>query len=183
MQHIKLQMIRKNLNDIPKHELPAGYSFKLFEPGDEQLWANIETRVDEFKTETDALERFGREFGDRLDEMGDRCLFLMNAGGEAVGTATAWYGDLEGDGNVRGRIHWVGIVPEYQGRGLSKPLLGEAMEILAAFHDAAYLTSQTTSWQAVNMYLNFGFRPVRLDDDYEAAWSLLEEKLGRVIDY
>ena len=42
MQHIKLQMIRKNLNDIPKHDLPAGYSFKLFEPGDEQLWANID---------------------------------------------------------------------------------------------------------------------------------------------
>jgi len=183
MKHIKLQMIRENLEDIPRYELPEGYSFKMFEPGDENIWANIETRVDEFDSEAAALERFGREFGEHIYEMGDRCFFLMNPRGEAVGTATAWYGDLEGDGNVRGRIHWVGIVPEYQGRGLSKPLLGKAMAILAGFHDAAYLTSQTTSWQAVNMYLDFGFRPVRLDDGYEAAWSLLEEKLGRVIGY
>src|SRR5699024_11960785 len=129
--------------------------------GDENIWANIETRVDEFDSEAAALERFGREFGEHIYEMGDRCFFLMNPRGEAVGTATAWYGDLEGDGNVRGRIHWVGIVPEYQGRGLSKPLLGKAMAILAGFHDAAYLTSQTTSWQAGKKYLGFGFRPVR----------------------
>ncbi|KKK33877.1 hypothetical protein WN59_09700 [Salinicoccus sediminis] len=183
MKHIKLQMIRENLEDIPGHGLPDGYSFKMFEPGDEKLWANIETQVDEFDSEAAALERFRREFGEHIDEMGHRCLFLIEPCGEAVGTATAWYGDLHGDGNIRGRIHWVGIMPEYQGRGLSKPLLGEAMAILAEFHDSAYLTSQTTSWQAVNMYLNFGFRPVRLDDGYEEAWSLLEEKLGRIIGY
>ncbi len=183
MKYIKLQMIREDLKDIPEYELPEGYRFRMFEAGDEKTWANIETRVDEFKTEAAALERFGREFGDHIDEMGDRCLFIENAEGEAIGTTTAWYGDLEGDGTIRGRIHWVGIVPEYQGRGLSKPLLSRAMDILAESHESAYLTSQTTSWQAVNMYLNFGFQPVRLDGNYEAAWALMEEKLGREIGY
>ncbi|WP_411843814.1 GNAT family N-acetyltransferase [Salinicoccus sp. HZC-1] len=183
MKRIKLQMIRHDLNDIPQYELPEGYSFRLFQKGDEAIWANIETRVDEFKTEATAIERFEREFGPYIDEMGHRYLFIENAEGEAIGTATAWYGDLEGDGNIRGRIHWVGIVPEHQGRGLSKPLLSEAMNILAKFHDAVYLTSQTTSWQAVNMYLNFGFKPARLDENYDAAWALLEEKLGREIEY
>ncbi|AKG73515.1 GNAT family N-acetyltransferase [Salinicoccus halodurans] len=183
MKRIKLQMVRDDLNDIPGYELPEGYRFRMFEAGDEKIWADIETRVDEFETETKALERFRREFGPYIDEMGHRCLFIENPEGEAIGTTTAWYGDLEGDGNIRGRIHWVGIVPEYQGRGLSKPLLSQVMNILAEFHESAYLTSQTTSWQAVNMYLNFGFRPVRLDDDYEEAWSLLEEKLGRIIGY
>ena len=183
MKRIKLQMIRKDLKDIPQYELPEGFRFRMFEAGDENIWANIETRVDEFKTESAALERFEREFGPYIDEMSHRCLFIENAEGETFGTTTAWYGDLEGDGDIRGRIHWVGIVPEYQGKGLSKPLLSRAMSILAEFHDVAYLTSQTTSWQAVNMYLNFGFEPVRLDEDYEAAWSLLEEKLGREIKY
>ena len=27
-------------------------------------------------------------------------------------------------------------------------------------HEKAYLTSQTTSWKAINMYLDFGFRPL-----------------------
>lgn len=79
------------------------------------------------------------------------------------------------------KMHWVGVVLEYQGRGLSKPMLSRAMEILAGHHDEFYLTSQTTSWQAVNMYLNFGFEPVRLDENYDAAWSLMEEKLMRKI--
>lgn len=183
MKRIKLQMIRSNLNNIPQYKLPEGYRFRMFESGDERTWANIETRVDEFKNEAAALERFEREFGPYIDEMSHRCLFIENAEREAIGTTTAWRGELKGDGTILGRIHWVGIVPECQGRGLSKPLLSKAMHILAGFHDGAYLTSQTTSWQAVNMYLNFGFEPVQLDENYEAAWSVMEEKLGRIIGY
>lgn len=181
MERIKLQMIRRTSAHIPGHELPEGYRFRMFRNGDQKLWANIETRVDEFKTEEDALERFGREFDDHIHKMAERCLFIETGEGEAIGTTTAWCGDLKGDGNIRGRIHWVGIVPEYQGRGLSKPMLSKAMEILAGEHDEFYLTSQTTSWQAINMYLNFGFEPVRMDENYDAAWAMLEEKLGREI--
>ena len=183
MERIKLQMIRSDLNDIPRYELPEGYRFRMFRDGDQMRWANIETRVEEFKTKDDALERFEREFGAHIDEMENRCLFIETEQGETIGTTTAWYGDLKGDGNIRGRIHWVGVVPEYQSRGLSKPLLSKAMNMLAKFHDEFYLTSQTTSWQAINMYLDFGFEPVRLYGNYEAAWSLLEEKLGRKIKY
>ena len=173
--------MRKNSNDLPRYDLPKGYRFRMFRDGDETLWANIETRVDEFKTEGAALERFEREFGARIHEMADRCLFIETDDGGAIGTITAWYGDLMGDGKVRGRIHWLGVVPEYQGRGLSKPMLTKAMDILVEHHDEFYLTSQTTSWQAVNMYLNFGFEPVRLDENYDAAWSMMEDKLERKI--
>ena len=113
--------------------------------------------------------------------MEKRCLFIETTEGETIGTTTAWYGDLNGDGKTRGRIHWVGVVPEYQGRGLSKPMLTKAMEIMAGKHDEFYLTSQTTSWQAVNMYLNFGFEPVQLDENYDEAWSLMKEKLDKKI--
>ena len=181
MERIKLQMMRTSSNEIPKYELPEGYRFRMFRDGDQELWANIETRVDEFKTEDDALERFEREFGDYIHEMEERCLFIETVSCEAIGTTTAWYGDLKGDGHIRGRIHWVGVVPEYQGRGLSKPMLSRAMDILAARHDEFYLTSQTTSWQAINMYLNFGFEPVRLDENYDTAWSMMEEMLNREI--
>lgn len=181
VERIKLQMIRRDADDIPQYELPEGFRFRMFRDGDEKTWANIETRVDEFKTEEAALRRFEREFGDYINEMSSRCLFIETDEEETIGTITAWYGDLKGDGNLRGRIHWVGVVPEYQGRGLSKPMMSKAMGILEDLHDEFYLTSQTTSWQAVNMYLNFGFEPVRLDENYDAAWSLLEEKLDRRI--
>jgi len=75
----------------------------------------------------------------------------------------------------------VAVVPEYQGKKLSKPLLAKAMQVLAKYHDSANLTSQTTSYQAVNMYLNFGFEPYLTNGTDIEAWKLLEDVLDRKI--
>lgn len=179
MKRLRLKMVRKDLTRIPTYSLPPGFSFRLFEKGDEKIWAKIETSVDEFESEEAALQRFNSEFGNHLEEMAERCLFIENEQGEAIATTTAWYGDLRG--KVEGRIHWVGVVPEYQGRGLAKPLLSEAMKRLAQYHDSAYLTSQTTSYQAINLYLNYGFEPYKTEDTCDEAWALMEEVLMREI--
>jgi ribosomal protein S18 acetylase RimI-like enzyme len=181
MKRIKLAMVRKNMLDIPQYSLPDGFRIRLFEKGDEQNWARIETSVEEFKDEEAALARFEKEFGAHIGEMTERCLFIEDEHGEAIATTTAWYGDLEGYGEGLGRIHWVGVVPEYQGRKLSKPLLSEAMNILARQHSKAYLTSQTTSYQAVNMYLNYGFEPYLINPTCDEAWALMEKTLNRKI--
>ena len=181
MKRIKLAMIRKNMLDIPQYELPEGFQMRLFQKGDEQKWANTETRVDEFKDEEAALAHFEKEFGAYVDEMTERCLFIEDEQGEVIATTTAWYGELEGEDEVLGRIHWVGVVPEYQGRKLAKPLLSAAMNILASKHSKAYLTSQTTSYQAVNMYLNYGFEPLFMNPTCQEAWELMEKTLNRKI--
>ncbi|QCJ44479.1 GNAT family N-acetyltransferase [Bacillus sp. S3] len=181
MKRIRLKMVRKDLLDIPQYELPPGFRMRLFEKGDEHHWAKVETSAGEFKDEEAALERFNKEFGDDIDEMTRRCVFIENENGEVIGTTTAWYGDLNDDGEIWGRIHWVGVVPDYQGKKLSKPLLSAAMNILAKHHSKAYLTSQTTSYQAVNMYLNYGFEPYITDPSCEEAWGLLETVLNRKI--
>ena len=180
MKRLRLKMVREDLANIPEYSLPPGFNFRLFKKGDEKTWANIETRVDEFDNEAAALERFRTEFGNHLEEMTERCLFIKNEQGEAIATTTAWYGDLRG--KMEGRIHWVGVVPEYQGRGLANPLLSEAMHLLSKHHDSAYLTSQTTSYQAINMYLNYGFEPFKTEDTCEEAWALMEDVLAREID-
>lgn len=181
MKRIPLKMVREDLLDIPQHALPVGYQIRFFEKGDEHNWARIETSVDEFKDEQTALEHFTKEFGVHLDDITMRCLFIENEAGEAIATTTAWYGDLHGDGEIVGRIHWVGVMPDYQGKKLSKPLLRAAMNILANHHSTAYLTSQTTSYQAINLYLNYGFEPLLTTTSCEEAWTLMEEKLQRKI--
>ena len=181
MKYIPLKMVRNNLLNIPQHSLPAGFRIRMFEKGDEHLWARIEASVDEFKNEEAALEHFDKEFGPYIDEMSLRCVFVENQDGEAIGTTTAWYGDLQGDGEISGRIHWVAIAPEYQGKKLSKPLLSAAMNILANHHTKAYLTSQTTSYQAINLYLNYGFEPFITGPSCNEAWTLLENTLNRKI--
>ena len=60
---------------------------------------------------------------------------------------------------MRGRIHWVGIIPAFQGQGLSKPLLSAALARLTLDYRRAYLTTETTSYREINLYLSFGFMP------------------------
>lgn len=176
IEHIEFAMVRPNLRDIPVAALPPGYNIRLFRPGDEEAWRRIEMAVGEFSSDDRARQQFSREFGARLDAMASRCYFLETAEGEAVGTTTAWMGEFQGD--LIGRIHWVAIAPEHQGRGLSKPLLSTALERLAQEHDRAYLTTQTTSYRAVGLYASYGFEPVIETDSHRRAWALVQSLLA-----
>ena len=180
MKRIKLKMFRDNLENIPQFDLPEGYSIRKFREGDEIEWAKIETAAEEFKTVEDALKRFDKEFGSNIEEMKHRCLFIENEDGEAIGTTSAWFGDLDGTGEQKGRIHFVAIKPEYQGKKLAKPLLTAALNtLIKENHNKVYLTTQTTSYQAINMYLNYGFEPSDPTGDDREGWSLMEEVLNR----
>jgi len=64
------------------------------------------------------------------------------------------------EGQRYGRVHWVAIVPEMQGKGLSKPMLSVVLDRLRELgHGRAYLTTNTVRTAAINLYLKFGFAP------------------------
>lgn len=179
MKKMRVLMTRADLTDIPEYPLPDGFKLRLFKKGEQTEWARVETAADEFASEEKALERFTNEFGDYLDEFEKRCVFLESPDGEVIGTTTGWYGKEEEWDEVIGRIHWVSIVPEYQGKGLGKPLLAAAMKVMAKYHDEAYLSSRTTNYRALNMYRQHGFIPLVRNAYEEEAWGLVEEKLNR----
>jgi ribosomal protein S18 acetylase RimI-like enzyme len=76
-----------------------------------------------------------------------------------------------------GRVHWVGIDPDYQGKGLAKPLVSKTMEIIKERHDKCYLTTQTESFKAIKIYLDFGFVPYLKDETCEKAWKMMADLL------
>ncbi|GAA3406443.1 GNAT family N-acetyltransferase [Paenibacillus hodogayensis] len=175
--YVDLTMRRPHLHRIPHASLPAPYSIRAYRAGDEAHWARIEHAVGEFATPEAALRRFEEEFGPHTADMEKRCLFVCDGQGTPIGTTTAWYGEL--DGAALGRIHWVAVVPEHQGNKLAKPLLSAALEVMARYHDEAYLTTQTTSYKAVGMYLNYGFEPVYREPACAEGWELINRLLGR----
>jgi len=173
MEDIPVSMIRDTLEDLPDHPLPPGYRLRAFRRGEERVWAEIQTRAGNFETVRKALEQFDKEFRDRQDEFEQRCLFLVHdESGEVVGTTTAWF-DPDFHGRDHGRIHWVAIVPEFQGRKLAKPMLSEAMRMLRRWHTRACLGTHTHCLKAVNMYLDFGFVPDMTRERAEEAWRLI----------
>lgn len=172
-------MVRDHMNDLPSFSCPVGYRIRTFRCGEEPLWAAIEAAAGEFPDPEQALQHFNAEFGPYLDAMVHRCFMLETADGAAIGTATAWYGQFEGE--ERGRVSWVSIIPAYQGRKLSKPLVSAVLAHLAKDHRSAYLTTQTTSYRAVNLYLDFGFVPRLVSDSCRDGWRLMEQVLRRRI--
>ena len=171
-ERISLVMRRANLEGLPERRVVSGYSLRLFRRGEEELWARVETAAGEFGSVDRALERFRSEFGAYPQEMERRCLLLEGPGAEVVGTTTAWYSD-DFQGGRWGRIHWVGVSPGHQGRGLGRLLVVEALRLMRRWHDRAYLTTQTTSWVAIHLYLDLGFRPLVTQPEQERGWELL----------
>lgn len=179
LQDVPLIMIREDMDNIPSYVLPSSFYIRNFCPGDEVYWAEVEYMAGEFESLEAAFARFVREFGAALDKMEDRCFFLVDQESEKViGTATAWY-DLKFRGEEWGRVHWVAIIPEFQGRKLAKPLVSVVMQRLKQSHNKAYLKTHTKCLKAINMYLDFGFRPSLEYPTCESAWR----QIASIIDH
>ena len=169
IRYVHLTMERADLDGIAHFDLPEGYRFVLYQPGDCEHWMEIERSAKELPTREAGLAAWERYYGGLEDTLRDRMLFIENAKGEKVATATAY---AAGDW---GQVHWVAIRRDEQGRGLARPLIARVLELLKQLgHDRAFLTTQTTTWVACRLYLQFGFVPAqaRLEQERE-GWRIL----------
>lgn len=175
-KNLSVNMYRATLDNLPDYPLPAGYQIRPFVPGDEQEWVRIESATERFIPIT--AEVFFKEFGTDSKLLAERQLFLVNPHGVAIGTATAWLDDNH-YGQSYGRFHWLAIHPDWQGRGLSKPLLAQTCRRLRELgHDKAYLVTSTARLKAIKLYLKFGFLPEIRGAEDEQIWGQLREPLA-----
>ncbi|NLF31535.1 MAG: GNAT family N-acetyltransferase [Planctomycetes bacterium] len=175
MEYLPIMMVRPTLDGIPEHPLPDGYSIRPYVDGDKQAWVSLWQAAEPFLTITP--ETFDVEFGEDLPAMEKRCLFLVAPDGGDVGTATAWY-TRKYQGKAWGRVHWVAILPAYQGRGLAKPLMSAVLKRMRALgHRRAVLQTQTPRLAAIRTYLDFGFRPDMTAENAEHAWDVVRSAL------
>ncbi len=187
MENIPLIMIVNNINALHEYALPENYRSRHFNRGDESIWAEVEKEAGEFASVQSGIEQLQKEFGPFMGEFEKRCFFIENNEGKAIGTATAWYSSVLDDYNKDfqdmswGRLHWVGIREDYQGKKLGKPLVSIAIKRLTQLHKKVYLTTQTTSIKAVNMYLDFGFVPYVSTETCEKGWRLMAHELNHPV--
>lgn len=174
----RLTMICENLVATPVFVLPAGFQLRWYVPGDETLWMEIHLKADPYNQITPEL--FQQQFGSDTVQLAKRQCYLIAPDGKAIGTATAWLGK---DPEVKGfgRVHWVALLPEYHGRGLSKPLLGAVCARLRELgHGRAYLNTSAQRKAAVGLYLRFGFKPWIRNENERKIWDQL---LGSQYDF
>lgn len=173
-EYLDIRMIRENLDDIPDYSLPAGYSIRWHQPGDEKSWYEIHVLADKYTQVTPNL--FEEQFGNDTQTLTKRQCFLVDSKGSPIGTASAWFDDPTKQSS--GRVHWVAIIPTEHGKGLAKPLLTTVCNRLKELgHSKALLTTQTVRIPAINLYLKFGFVPAINSERDRNIWRRLKEHL------
>lgn len=184
-------MMVQNQRIYPMYMLPKGYTFNDYKLGDEEDWAIIETAVGEFENHSEGKAYFLKTFGQEINETIRRCLFVCDKHQNKIATASAWFGKFEGE--IHPRIHWVAVHPEHRGKGIGKALISELLKRYSELgeDDSVYLTTQTWSYTAINIYKKFNFIPYNdnrkgiikgsSDDfktDFDAAWAIIDDKLA-----
>jgi ribosomal protein S18 acetylase RimI-like enzyme len=177
INNIPVIMTHENLLSTPEvaaFERP--YQISNFQSGDELSWSVLQATTDSFATNAAALAFFQNEFGSDSTALTKKCYFLKTDDQQFIGTAMAWHADPRFDDGF-GRLHWVVIHPDYRGKGLGRQLIRYTMQQLSQQYAKAYLTTQTISYPAINIYLDLGFRPWISNDQDKIAWRLLKELL------
>lgn len=138
--------------------LPDGYSFKMYEDGDETGWAELETSVKEFPSREKALAYFQKVFLPYRHLLPPRMCFVIDEKGTICATATAWM--KEGNGCCQPILHWVSASPEVQGKGIGRAVTSYALSLFSKTDPGkdVFLHTQTWSYPAVSIYYQYGFR-------------------------
>lgn len=159
--YYELILERKSLENIAHYELPEGYRFVFYRPGDRDEWIKIEKSAKEFSSWEQGLESWKRYYEGKDSELENRMVFIETLEGEKVATATAYYDIYGRDTSGAGWLHWVAVKREYQGRGLSKPLISYVLNVMRKLgYTHGKIPTQTTTWLACKIYLDFGYTPI-----------------------
>ena len=194
LPHIGVLMVCPSPRERPCFSLPEGFSIRFYRPGMEAGWAKIQWEAGQVDSLAEGERLFEKTYGSSLQKAARQLLFAKAPGGELVGTASLWDGAHFGE--TRQRVHWVAVSPAHQGKGIAKALLSRLMGLYGelGYPGPLYLTSQTWSWRALNLYGKLGFRPyfgekpvnwqmdpgLDFQEENRRAWELIFTKIPAI---
>ena len=144
--------------------LPKGYRFAAWEPSLREPWVRLHMALGHLgPTLEEGLAYFDRTYGADPEACARRMVVAVDERGGLAGTSSLWVGHDFGEPRLR--VHWVGVDPAHQRRGLARALVLRTIqlydELVPGGAPPLYLATQTESWVACGMYLKLGFVPYR----------------------
>lgn len=177
MENISVGMTRPNFDNLPTFDVPKPFALRRYQPEDEKAWLAIHIQADPYNTFTE--ESFYKGFGRDEKLWRENQFYICDENNHPVGTATAWSVQKEEHPSPQGLVHWVAIYPQYQGKGLSKPLMSAVCHRLKERgFDCAYLNTSSGRLPAIALYLAFGFVPYLRKPEEREVWSYIKQQLG-----
>ncbi len=171
-----LFMIRNSQDELC-FKLDHEYSFRLFnnELDDAQKWCQINLAAGAFENLDQAKQKFDSFTSGQEDLLEQRCWFLVSDNKE-IGTATSWEREL--DGELLGLLHWVAIIPEFQGNNLAKPLVAKILNQLNDLYPKTFLKTHLENVIAVKVYKSLGFEPLIRSKADQDLWNQMNQYLA-----
>lgn len=160
--------------------LPDGFHFRLCRKDELETWKRL--TVEDEGVVPFVTEYFEQVYAADRDEFFARCLFVCNADDSPIGTCFLWraYGLIN-------TLHWLRVLPEYEGQGIGRALLTALLEPLTPDEYPIYLHTHPTSNRALGLYADLGFKlltdPVIgfRRNDLEASLPFLQESMPEAI--
>jgi len=89
IKYFELLMKYDDIHNYKKYELPEGFRYEFYKPGDEEEWVMIHIESGEFTSIEKGLKHFHDFYDSFIEELPKRCVFIVDdATGEKIGTAT-----------------------------------------------------------------------------------------------
>lgn len=184
----QLYMHRRNLDNLPPLDIPAGYSLRTFQPGDEEHWCAILNNTSGMGdwVGPEAVQRLvsNGPFGDMTKLSQDlgrdglfeptNLFFVTDQSGEPCATACAWTKQTT-HGTV-GELHMVSVKPGHRGKRLGHVV---TTAVLHRFKELGYASAHlgTDDWRiaAIRSYWAAGYEPEISHWSHNDRWHALEK--------
>jgi len=173
IKYYELLMKYNDTTNFIQYDLPQEYHYEFFKQNDTLEWVMIHIESGEFTSITEGLKYFNDFYKHFMSELNKRCVFIVdNSTNEKIGTATISL-LKEKEFGCEAAVDWVAIKKSYQGKKLARPLISKLIEIARDLgHKQIILHTQTTTWLAAKLYLDFGFEI--LNKEEITGWSILK---------
>jgi ribosomal protein S18 acetylase RimI-like enzyme len=151
--------------------LPDGYTIRSSRPDEFGVWKAFPfddpAEAEQYDGYMDAY--FQNVYGHDKEAFFEATKFVCDSEDVPVATCAIWpaYGQLT-------TIHWLKVLPNYEGLGIGRALLSELLRDLPPTSYPIYLHTQPGSFRAIKLYSDLGFKIIDNDtgswpNDYRAA--------------
>lgn len=152
---LNIFMVCEKVNKEAFRDIPKGFYVRNCRKEELDIWKGFPFDTEEEKKNyfDYMTQYFNNVYLPNEKEFYNQCLFICDVNDKPVATCFLWkaYGKVY-------TIHWLKVLKEYEGFGLGRAILTEILRNVPTNHYPIYLHTQPSSFRAIKLYTDFGFK-------------------------
>lgn len=150
-----LFMMCPSLNQGAVRPMPEGFAIRNCRKGELDAWIDLQANdpLQAPMLRNYLLDYFRGVYAPEGDRFYENCVFAVDRADVPVGTVFIWKAYVRVN-----TVHWFKVRPALEGLGIGRALLGHVLGALPADGFPVFLHTHPSSYRAIKLYSDFGFR-------------------------